>query len=137
MVACIFLNIPKQGNISSGYAFSLIGISPPPGSPAGALLSCDGLITLDLGRDASIIIFSACCRSVRLRRAVTRLTGWAEFVRHSHACSARRLPDSRRNVKDMLIFNCQGAESVCLMKELFYSLTINATTLRLQNGTLF
>ena len=57
-------------NISSGYAFSLIGISPPPGSPAGALLSCDGFFSLDLGRDASIIISSACHRSSRMRRDV-------------------------------------------------------------------
>ena len=66
----LILNIPKQGNISSGYAFSLIGISPPPGSPAGALLSCDGFFSLDLGRDASIIISSACHRSSRMRRDV-------------------------------------------------------------------
>ena len=64
------LDIPKQGNISSGYAFSLIGISPPPGSPAGALLCCDGFFSLDLGRDASIIISSACHRSSRMRRDV-------------------------------------------------------------------
>jgi hypothetical protein len=62
------LDIPKQRNISSGYAFSLIGISPPPGSPAGALLGCDGFISLDLGRGASIIISSAGYRSPRMRR---------------------------------------------------------------------
>ena len=60
-VACIYPQSPQaKGNISFGYVFSLIGISPPRGSPAGALLSCDGLFSLDLGRDASIIMFSAC-----------------------------------------------------------------------------
>ena len=49
----------------------------------------------------------------RLRRA---------DVRRSLAFVAHRLPDSRRNVKDMLIFNFQGAEIVCLIEELFLPL---------------
>ena len=44
-------------------------------------------------------------------------------VCRSLAFVARRLPDSRRNVKDMLIFNFQGSEVVCLMEELFYPST--------------
>ena len=31
-----------NGNTPTGHAFDLIGISPPPGSPQGALLCCDG-----------------------------------------------------------------------------------------------
>ena len=109
------LDIPKQGNISSGYAFSLIGISPPRGSPVGALLCYDGFITLDMGLDASIIISSACYRSARRRRAVTRLTGWAELVRRSPACSAYRFPDSRRKVKDMLVFSFKGTRRIAFI----------------------
>ena len=43
-----------------------------------------------------------------------RITGSTAFV----AC---RITGSRRNVKDMLIFNFQGAEVVCLI-EVFYAL---------------
>ena len=103
-------DIPKRGNISSGYAFSLIGISPPQGSPAGALLCCDGFISLGVGLDASIMIASACHRPARRRRTAARLIDRAELVRRSPACSAHRLPDSRRKVKDMLIFSFQGSE---------------------------
>ena len=38
----------------------------------------------------------------------------------SPAFVACRITGSRRNVKDMLIFNFQGAEIVCLIEELFY-----------------
>ena len=44
-------------------------------------------------------------------------------VRRSLAFVAHRLPDSRRNVKDMLIFNFQGSKVVCLIEELFSPLT--------------
>ena len=40
-------------------------------------------------------------------------------VRRSPAFVARRLPDSRRKVKDMMIFNFQGSGIVCLIEELF------------------
>ena len=77
-----------------------------------------------MGRDASIIIASACRRPVRMRRTVTRLTGRAEVVRRGLACSARRFPDSRRNVKDMLICGCQSTgEGVLFAEVIFYPLT--------------
>ena len=41
-------------------------------------------------------------------------------ARRSPAFVACRITGSRRNVKDMLIFNFQGAEIVCLIEELFY-----------------
>ena len=41
-------------------------------------------------------------------------------ARRSPAFLACRITGSRRNVKDMLIFNFQGAEIVCLIEELFY-----------------
>ena len=52
------LNAPEPGNTPSDYALNLIGISPPAGSPQGALLCCDGSRSA-LGLDASIIIPSA------------------------------------------------------------------------------
>ena len=44
-------------------------------------------------------------------------------ARRSPAFVACRITGSRRNVKDMLIFNFQGAEIVCLIEELFYPST--------------
>ena len=44
-------------------------------------------------------------------------------ARRSPAFLACRITGSRRNVKDMLIFNFQGAEVVCLIEEQFYPST--------------
>ena len=58
---------PELRNAPSGHAFDLIGISPLPGSPRGALIGCDGsrhlvrtASTLGLRLDASIFNASAC-----------------------------------------------------------------------------
>ena len=48
-IAHIFIpDAPVPRNVSTGYAFSLMGPSPLRGSPGAALLGCDGFISLDL-----------------------------------------------------------------------------------------
>lgn len=57
-------------------------------------------------------------------------------VRRSPAFVACRLPDSRKNVKDMLIFNFQGTGIVCLIEAffaLYYSLYRFFTTKKTAN----
>ena len=56
------LNIPQPGTHQTAIALSSIGISPPWGSPTAALIACDGIISLELWLDGSIIIPSACHR---------------------------------------------------------------------------
>lgn len=41
------LNIPQPGTHQTALHYSLIGISPPWGSPTAAIFGCDGSITLD------------------------------------------------------------------------------------------
>lgn len=96
-----------NGNIPSGHAFDLMGLSPPPGSPEDALLCCDGTqlasaaSTLDMGLDVSILVFSACSRqTARLRRTAEDLKPV-----HPRSCpvGSSVSADSRRNVDSMLI----------------------------------
>ena len=57
--ACIYPRFPQAREQIFRLCISLIGIPPPRGSPAAALIACDGCYPLGLWMDGSIIMFSA------------------------------------------------------------------------------
>ena len=89
--------LPWTGNTPPGYAFNLIGISPPAGSPQGALLCCDGSRSA-LGLDASIIIPSAGRRRRWMCVPSSELGG--QKVASAHVAAAPH--GGRRKVKGAL-----------------------------------
>lgn len=117
----------------------LSSISPSKGTypPAMPLASLESHHRRDLPRAPSLVV-TVFSRSTwdgtqvslfllpviaRHRCAVTSKTNRLRRTdaRRSPAFVACRITGSRRNVKDMLIFNFQGAEVVCLI-EVFYAL---------------
>jgi len=87
--------LPWTGNTPPGYAFNLIGISPPAGSPQGALLCCDGSRSA-LGLDASIIIPSAGHRRRWMCVPSSEPGGQHSGVRSCSCRSSRRQKESKR-----------------------------------------
>lgn len=94
--------LPWTGNTPPGLCLrdalhlGLIGISPPAGSPQGALLCCDGSRSA-LGRDASIIILSA---GHRHRQVCVLPSEPGGRMASAHVAAAPH--GGRRKVKDAL-----------------------------------
>ena len=99
------LNIPQPGTHQTALHYSLIGISPPWGSPTAAIFGCDGSITLDFWLNGSIIIPSACHR--RHWICLSMSESW-RYIKYVRSCGLS-VPNSRRKVSDVLILNFQRA----------------------------
>ena len=106
----------------------LSSISPSKGTypPAMPLASLESHHRRDLPRAPSLVV-TVFSRSTFARHGCAVMSKTNRLrrtdARRSPAFLACRITGSRRNVKDMLIFNFQGAEVVCLIEEQFYPST--------------
>ena len=127
-----FFSTPKhEGTDLPAAAYGLIGIPPPRGSPAAALIACDGLITARTvtGRKYHYVF---CCHGLRRDCGHTAGAQAYRIVGRCNtpaplACPFGTQKGSRRNAAIQLSKICEGVQSGIITLSRRYRCDISQT----------